>query len=273
MEKIHFIGIGGIGMSALAEVLLSRGNIVTGSDIRTSNLTEDLASKGVNVFSSHSRDNIDDTITSVIRSTCIREDNPEIIRAKELKIPVVLRGELLKKVISETEKSISITGTHGKTTTSALVSHITEYCGMDPIVIVGGEMNNFNGNAKIGRGNLVVAEVDESDGYFRNIDSTYAIITNIEREHMEHYASMNEVLSSYFEFMSRVNKTGFLGELTVERVEHRLQCGGHAHIFVGEYHHHLRPVVAPDCIKGFVARFGQTHVLLELPDRLEVVRA
>jgi len=216
--KVHFIGIGGIGMSALADICLSRGHVVTGSDTRPNNLTDDLSVKGGMVFSRHVSDNVPVDADLVVRSTCIRLDNPEVIRAGKLGIPVILRGEMLKNILSEYENSVSVTGTHGKTTTSGLISHIMEQCGKDPTILIGGEMDQFKGNSKTGKSGIIVAEVDESDGYFRNISSDSAVITNIEREHMEHYGSMENLISSYRRFIGNIRPSGLIvinGEDTV----------------------------------------------------------
>ncbi len=210
MTKIHFIGIGGIGMSALAEICLARGGEVTGSDLRPNNLTEKLMRKGADISSGHDRLNISVDMDLVIRSFCIRDDNPELKRARELDIPVISRSEMLKEVLGEARVSIGVTGTHGKTTTSALVAHIMECCGMDPTAIIGGEVDSFNGNAKKGRDDLIVSEIDESDGFFRDIRVSHAIVTNIEREHMENYGSMEHLVKAYGQFISHIRSDGIL---------------------------------------------------------------
>ncbi len=184
MKKIHFIGIGGIGMSALAEICLARGCVVTGSDLRLNNLTDELSKNGAIIRQGHSRDNVSEEMDVIVRSTCIRDDNPELQRAREFKKNIISRGQLLREVINEFPSSVAVTGTHGKTTTSALLAHIAEHCGRNATLLVGGEVESLGSNAKLGGGELVIAEVDESDGYFRNIDSTCAVVTNIEREHM-----------------------------------------------------------------------------------------
>ena len=210
MRKVHFIGIGGIGMSALADILITDGIRVTGSDLRPNNLTDMLSEKGAVISEGHSKDNVPGDADIVVRSTCIRDDNPEIIRAVEKGIKIISRGEMLKTVMEKSPLSVGITGTHGKTTSSGLVSYIADQCGMDPTVLVGGEMARFGKNARSGRGDIIVAEVDESDGYFRNIGSTHALITNVEREHMEHYDSMEDLLNAYREFIKRVSPSGAL---------------------------------------------------------------
>jgi UDP-N-acetylmuramate--alanine ligase len=206
--KLHFIGIGGIGMSALASIYLTKGHRITGSDLRLNNLTRRLSDKGAVIYQGHSARNISKDTDLVIKSSCIREDNPEIRQARRLRLSIIPRGEMLKRVIEQTPLSIAVTGTHGKTTTSALISHIVNYCGKNPTVIVGGEIKYFNSNARTGSDEVVVAEVDESDGYFRNINTAYAVVTNIEEEHMENYGSFDNLKASYREFIGRISPHG-----------------------------------------------------------------
>lgn len=210
MKKVHFIGIGGIGMSALADILITRGIKVTGSDLRLNNLTGMLRSRGAVVTGGHSKDNVPSDADLVVRSTCIRDDNPEVLRAVEAELELISRGEMLRVIMEGYPLSVAVTGTHGKTTSSGIISYIADYCGMDPTVLVGGEMSRFGKNVRSGGGEIVVAEVDESDGYFRNIGSTHALITNVEREHMEHYGSMGALLDAYSEFIERIPSSGVL---------------------------------------------------------------
>ncbi|MGB2599800.1 MAG: UDP-N-acetylmuramate--L-alanine ligase [Candidatus Omnitrophota bacterium] len=207
-EKIHFIGIGGIGMSGLAAFSLAKNKAVSGSDLEKNDLTARLGRDGATVYEGHSEDNIADDVKLVVRSACIKDDNPEIVKARRLDIPVISRGEYLKRVMEEFPVSIAVTGTHGKTTTSGLIAHILECCGKDPAALIGGEIEILKGNAKYGRGDIIVAEVDESDGTFSEIKSTHALITSIEREHMDHYDSMENVVKAYREFVSRISPQG-----------------------------------------------------------------
>ena len=210
MENIHFIGIGGIGMSGLARIYLDRGFKVSGSDINENQLIENLRNDGAFITKGHNGSNIPEQCDLVVKSTCIKADNPEIIRCNELNIPVIYRGELLEKTLQIYPDSFAVTGTHGKTTTSSLVAHIMQTIGKDPTVLIGGEVDTFGGNAKTGRSSFLVAEVDESDGYFRKLSSKYAAITNIEREHMEHYDSMQDLKNSYGQFIDNIHEDGFL---------------------------------------------------------------
>ncbi len=210
MSKIHFVGVAGIGMSALADIQLAKGNRVTGSDLRPNNLTDDLCRKGAKIYKGHDSSNVPRDVDFVVKSTCIRDNNPELEKARELGARIISRGEMLKILMEESAFSVAVTGTHGKTTTSALIAHIAEHCGKDPTVVVGGEIESFSGNAKFGKSDMIIAEVDESDGYFRKIPSTCAVITNAEREHMEHYGSFEQLLGAYKEFIEGVAPEGFL---------------------------------------------------------------
>ncbi|MFH1799164.1 MAG: UDP-N-acetylmuramate--L-alanine ligase [Candidatus Omnitrophota bacterium] len=209
MRKIHFIGIGGIGMSALASIYLSWGHRVAGSDLKLNNLTEKLSQGGALIFEGHSAGNVKSDFDIVVRSACIRENNPEVIAARKLNIPVISRSELLRKVLHEFNFSLVVTGTHGKTTTSSLIACIMERIGKNPTVVVGGETELFDGNAKQGEGGMIVAELDESDGYFRNVSSTCAVVTNVEEEHMENYGSFENLKKAYGELIGKICPDGF----------------------------------------------------------------
>lgn len=222
MKKIHFIGIGGIGMSALADICLARGDLVTGSDLRPNNLTDALSAKGAIVRGGHASENVPQSVDLVVRSSCIRSDNPEMIKAKKLNAPVILRGEMLKDILQGFSSSIGVTGTHGKTTTSSLIAHIAEFSGEDPTVILGGEVECFKGNSKSGKSGLAVAEVDESDGFFKNIGVTCAVVTNIEREHMENYGSWRKLVGAYMDFIAKISPWGLLVYNAEDAVVRRL---------------------------------------------------
>ncbi|MGD2279077.1 MAG: UDP-N-acetylmuramate--L-alanine ligase [Candidatus Omnitrophota bacterium] len=208
MKKIHFIGIGGIGMSGLARITLGKGRTITGSDIEDNDLTRKLRSGGACIHKGHSEKNVPSDVELVVRSSCIKDDNSEVKKARELDIPVIWRGEYLKMVMMEYPVSIAVTGTHGKTTTAALIAHILDSSGVDPTVIVGGEMERFDGNAKVGKSDVIVAEVDESDGTFQHISPTYGIVTNVEREHMDHFKTMEDIFEAYREFVRNIPPEG-----------------------------------------------------------------
>ncbi|KJJ85806.1 UDP-N-acetylmuramate--L-alanine ligase [Candidatus Omnitrophus magneticus] len=210
MKKIHFIGVAGIGMSALAEMALLKGLKVSGSDLKLNNLTDKLSRHGASIFKGHNASNVAPDADIVVRSSCIKKDNPEMSRADELGIKIISRSELLKYIFDECSLSIGITGTHGKTTTSSMVAFIMDYCGKKPTAIIGGELEQFGGNFKQGDPDFVVAEVDESDGYFVNTCVKYAILTNIEREHMDYYGSMENLIRGYKSFISNISSEGIL---------------------------------------------------------------
>ena len=206
--KLHFIGVGGIGMSALAKISLERGDLVSGSDLNPNNLTDRLAGNGAEIFKGHAKEHVADKVDLVIKSSCIRDNNPEIVRAKELGVEIVDRGHYLRAMMKEARISVSVTGTHGKTTTSSLISHILEYCGKSPTAIIGAEVQILGSNAKSGESGVMVAEVDESDGLFRDMCSTFGVITNIEREHMENFGTMDNLIDAYKGFLGGIDRDG-----------------------------------------------------------------
>lgn len=200
--RIHFVGIGGIGMSGIAEVLNNLGYKISGSDIKETDTTKRLESLGIKVYYGHNPENIKSAEVLVI-SSAIKKDNPELIEAKKLGIPVILRAEMLAELM-RMKYSILIAGTHGKTTTSSLIAHMMHHAGMDPTLIVGGKLNNFGTNAKLGQGTFVVAEADESDGSFLLLSPTIAVVTNIEREHMDHYNTYENLEKAFVDFLNKV---------------------------------------------------------------------
>ncbi|MFH1837418.1 MAG: UDP-N-acetylmuramate--L-alanine ligase [Candidatus Omnitrophota bacterium] len=220
MKRIHFVGIGGIGMSALAQVSLSKGDIVSGSDIRMSNLTESLSSQGARISEKHTKEGVTADLDLVVVSSSIKESNPELLSAREKGIETITRSELLRRFMEESACAVAVTGTHGKTTTSSLIAHIMEKAGKDPTIILGGEIESIKGNAKYGSGGTLIAEVDESDGHFRDISSDLAVVTNVEREHIENYSGWNDLIKAYESFVSKISAEGtfiFNGEDMVIR--------------------------------------------------------
>ena len=206
--RLHFIGIGGIGMSALAKIALERGHIVSGSDLTPNNLTDSLKDNGASIFTGHLKNNIQPKPDLVIKSSCIRDNNPEVEKARELGVEIINRSDYLKMIMGQAYLSISVTGTHGKTTASSLIAHILEYCDKSPTAIIGAEVEILGSNAKSGTSGIMVAEVDESDGLFREMCSTYGVITNIEREHMENFGSMENLIEAYKSFLDGVDPEG-----------------------------------------------------------------
>ncbi len=213
--KLHFVGIGGIGMSGIAEILLGHGYVVSGSDIQASAATERLARKGAKIHVGHAADNID-SAEIVVVSTAIRDDNPELLAARGAKIPVVHRGEMLAELM-RLNMGIAIAGSHGKTSTTSLVAHLLQTAKLDPTAIVGGVVKNFGSNAKQGLGDYLVAEADESDGSFLQLFPTLAVVTNIDPEHLEHYPEgFPQLLGAFRTF---INNLPFYG-LAILCIDH-----------------------------------------------------
>lgn len=202
-QHIHFIGIGGIGMSGIAEVMLNLGYRVSGSDLRETELTRRLAQLGAAIFTGHHRDNIKGADV-VVLSSAISEDNPELRAARAHgKIPVIRRAEMLAELM-RLKYSVLVAGAHGKTTTTSMISTVLTRGGLDPTVVIGGKLNAWGTNAKLGGGDFVVAEADESDGTFLLLSPTIAVVTNIDLEHLDYYRDMNHIQRTFLEFINRV---------------------------------------------------------------------
>ena len=204
---IHFIGIGGIGMSGIAEVLNELGYKVSGSDIAENNNTKRLKDLGIEVFIGHEKTNVSDAQIIVV-STAISKDNSELIEAKSKKIPIVHRAEMLCELM-RLKWSIAIAGTHGKTTTTSLVASLLDGADFDPTVINGGIINNWKSNAKIGKGEWMVVEADESDGSFSKLTPTVAVVTNIDSEHLDYHGSFENLENAFNKFVSSIPFYGF----------------------------------------------------------------
>ncbi len=207
-QWVHFIGIGGAGMSGIAKVLLELGYKISGSDLQASEIIKRLQDMGALIRLGHSGDNIQDCVNTVVVSSAIPSDNPEVVKAKELKIPVIQRAEMLARLMAR-QKGIGVAGAHGKTTTSSLVSLMFEKNGYDPTVVVGGEVNDIGGNAKLGKGEYLVAEADESDGSFLKLDPYITVVTNVEDDHLDFYGSRSNIEQAFFRFISGTPQEGF----------------------------------------------------------------
>jgi UDP-N-acetylmuramate--alanine ligase len=206
-EHVHFIGIGGYGMSAIARVMLEMGFRVTGSDVIQQELTDKLVANGAQVYIGHEATNVQGA-DLVIYSTALSKDNVEMAAAEELKIPVLHRSQMLARLMNE-RKGIAVAGAHGKTTTSSMIALVMEHCKMDPTYIIGGEIMNIGSNAKAGKGDYVVAEADESDGSFLQYHPLLAIVTNIEADHLENYdGDFAKLKEAYACFLSQVHEQG-----------------------------------------------------------------
>lgn len=207
-RHIHFVGVGGIGMSGIAEVLLTLGYKISGSDLKSSSVTARLKRHGAKIKYGHKASNVDGTHV-VVTSSAVKPDNPEVLEAEKRGIPVVPRAEMLSELM-RIKYGIAVAGTHGKTTTTSMVATILTRAGFDPTIVIGGKVNSFRTNARLGKGSFLVAEADESDRSFLKLSPTIAIVTNIDPEHMENYKSFQHVLDTYTSF---INKVPFYGSV------------------------------------------------------------
>jgi len=208
IKKVHCIGIGGIGVSGIAEILISYGYSVSGSDMRKNSLTERLELMGAKIHYKHRRKNLGDAQV-VVYSSAIQRSNPELDEAFKRNIPVIRRGEMLSEILRK-GFSIAVSGAHGKTTTTAMISNVLRSGGVKPTVIIGGIIRGASKNAITGKGKIFVAEADESDGTFRTVRANIAVITNLDKEHMDHYGSSENMDKAYLEFMNGVPFDGLI---------------------------------------------------------------
>ena len=213
---IHFVGIGGIGMSGIAEVMHQLGYRVQGSDMADSYVVEKLRKEGIPVSIGHSTDNLGDAAV-VVCSTAIKDDNPEVEAAAQRRLPRVKRAEMLAELM-RMQKTVAVAGTHGKTTTTSMIAAVLDGGGIDPTVINGGIINRYGSNARLGKSDWWVIEADESDGSFLRLDGTIAVVTNIDPEHLEHYGSFDAVKDAFVEFVENVPFYG-LAVLCVDHPE------------------------------------------------------
>jgi UDP-N-acetylmuramate--alanine ligase len=199
---IHFVGIGGIGMSGIAEVMSNLGYRVQGSDIAEGYVVEGLRKHGIKVMIGHAAENLGDAAV-VVTSTAVKRDNPEVAAALEARVPVVRRAEMLAELM-RLKSTVAVAGTHGKTTTTSMVAALLDAGGIDPTVINGGIINSYGSNARLGASEWMVVEADESDGSFLRLDGTIAVVTNIDPEHLDHYGSFDAVKEAFVEFIENV---------------------------------------------------------------------
>jgi len=202
VQNIHFVGIGGIGMSGIAEVLVNLGFKVSGSDIRSGAITDRLAGLGVSIHIGHDAKCVQGAQVVVV-SSAVKSDNPEVEAAQIAKIPVIPRGEMLAELMRMKE-GIAVAGSHGKTTTTSMIAHILSKGGLDPSIVVGGKLGILGSNAKLGKGPTLIAEADESDGSFLMLSPTWGVITNIDREHLDHYKDLQEIKTAFIDFANKV---------------------------------------------------------------------
>lgn len=205
-QQIHLVGIGGAGMSGIAEVLLTMGYKVTGSDLHASETTRRLEELGGKIFIGHQESNVGEAQVVVI-SSAVATSNPEVAIAKAQQIPVIPRAEMLAELM-RLKFGVAIAGAHGKTTTTSMVANVLAQGGLDPTMVIGGKVNALGSHARLGRGDLLVAEADESDGSFLRLSPTIVAVTNLDREHLDHYGSMERINDCFLEF---INKIPFYG--------------------------------------------------------------
>ncbi|MEJ2111468.1 MAG: UDP-N-acetylmuramate--L-alanine ligase [Acidobacteriota bacterium] len=210
IQKIHFVGIGGIGMSGIAELLLNLGYQVTGSDLKQSAQTERLTALGGSIVIGHDAANIQNAHV-VVTSSAVQPGNVEVQEAQKRHIPVIPRVEMLAELM-RLKYGVAVAGAHGKTTATSMIATVLVHGGLDPTAVIGGRLNAFGSNAKLGKGDFLVAEADESDGSFLKLSPTIAIVTNIDREHLDYYTGLNEIRTAFISF---VNKVPFYGAAIV----------------------------------------------------------
>ncbi|MCC6164681.1 MAG: UDP-N-acetylmuramate--L-alanine ligase [Acidobacteria bacterium] len=202
-RHVHFVGIGGIGMSGIAELLVNLGYRVSGSDARATDITRRLASMGARIHEGHAADHLGDASVVVVTSAA-REDNPEIVEARRRGIPVIARAEMLAELMRLRRIGVAIGGAHGKTTTTSMVALMLERAGLDPTAVIGGRLSAFGSNARLGGGDVIVAEADESDGSFLKLSPAISVITNVDREHLDHYGTFERALDAFVTFANTV---------------------------------------------------------------------
>ncbi len=205
-QRLHFVGIGGIGMSSIAEILLNLGYTVSGSDLALSDVTRRLQQSGATVYQGHAAAHVQDADVVVI-SAAVPPDNVEVLTARAQHIPVIPRAEMLAELM-RMKYGVAIAGTHGKTTTTSLVATVLAYGGLDPTVLIGGRLNSLGSNAKLGQGEYLVAEADESDGSFLLLSPTISVVTTVDAEHLDFYGDLAAVQRAFTQF---INKVPFYG--------------------------------------------------------------
>lgn len=202
IKNIHFVGIGGIGMSGIAEVLINMGFSVTGSDISENANVKRLKELGAEVFIGHREENVKDA-DALVYSSAVSENNPEIVRAKQMYIPIIKRGEMLAELM-RMKYSIVVSGSHGKTTTTSMIAEIFKEANLDPTIVIGGRLNSENKNSSLGKGDIMISEADESDRSFLMLYPTITVITNIDAEHLDCYSDIDDIKGAFVQFANRI---------------------------------------------------------------------
>ncbi|HOW99907.1 MAG TPA: Mur ligase domain-containing protein, partial [Deltaproteobacteria bacterium] len=226
IRSIHFVGIGGIGMSGIAELLINLGFRVSGSDVAEGDMVARLRSMGARIAIGHDARNLGDAQV-VVYSSAVTPDNPECRWAREKHLPVIPRAEMLAEIMRMKRDSIAVAGTHGKTTTTSMLATVLAVADLDPTCIIGGKLDMFGSNARLGEGMFLVAEADESDRSFLKLAPIVAVVTNIEEEHMDCYRDLDDILETFAQFMNKVPFFGFnmvcLDSENIQRILPRLE--------------------------------------------------
>lgn len=204
IKKLHFVGIGGVGMSAIAEVMLDKGYEISGSDLSESAVVKHLQAKGATIYKGHNALNVEGK-EALVLSSAIHQDNPELVAAKAKGLKLFHRSDILAYLLNDS-KGIAVAGAHGKTTTSSMISVVLEHAKVDPTILIGGFVDYLKGNAKLGKSDYLVAEADESDGSFLKFYPKIAVVTNIEDDHMDHYGSMENIIKAFIQFVQNLDK-------------------------------------------------------------------
>jgi len=278
IQRIHFVGIGGIGMSGIAEVLLNLGYKVSGSDLKESEITRRLTELGGRIAYGHAAENIG-AADVVVTSTAVRSSNVEVLEAHKRLVPVIPRAEMLAELM-RMKYGVAIAGTHGKTTTTSMVATVLTHGGLDPTAVIGGRLDRFGANAKLGQGKFLVAEADESDGSFLHLSPTIAVVTNIDADHLDFYSGIDEIKSIFVDF---INKVPFYGlavlclddpniQAIVPRVKKRFTTYGmtpQADFYANDVEHHEEETSFGVFCRG--ERLGR--LALRMPGRHNVLNA
>ncbi len=279
IKKIHFIGIGGAGMSAIAKVLLEIGYTITGSDLSENETINKLRKSGAQIVTGHSRENIHDA-EAVVVSTAISENNPEVQGAKEKGLPIFHRADMIAHLMLKYH-GVAVAGAHGKTTTTAMIAVMLEHAGVDPTVIIGGEVDYLHGNAKLGASKYLVAEADESDGSFLKFSPQIAVVTNIENDHMDFYKNMENILHTFNRFLHNLPKETGLGILCFDNAYIRDLAGSLERPYISYGIEHDAHYMARNiCTQGAITTYDVYHaeqllgtVKLNVPGRHNVANS
>jgi UDP-N-acetylmuramate--alanine ligase len=279
IRTIHLVGIGGAGMSGIAELLLTLGYRVSGSDLRPSPILERLQRLGARIAIGHRAENIGEADV-VVFSTAVRPENPELVAARERQIPVIPRAEMLAELM-RLKYSIAVAGSHGKTTTTSMIATVLAHAGWDPTIVVGGRLRTLESHAKLGHGEFMVVEADESDRSFLKLSPTFAVITNIDREHLDHYADLAELRDAFVEFANRVPFYGSvvvcLDDENVQAILPRMMRKVITYGLSSQSEVSALEIETPDCFRtAFVARWKREtlgRVRLSVPGRHNVYNA